>query len=429
MIKEDILQFIWRTGSFRQNALKTTCGKNLRILYSGLQNLNAGPDFFNAKIRIENTFWAGNVEVHRFSSDWVKHKHHMNGAYNNVILHVVTREDADTYTSLGRRVETLVLDIPGTVLQTCKALQANESWLPCHRHIHLASDLQLKHWLTLLQSERLTQKCEYISGLHSANKPDWEKTLITSLAAAMGVPLNRLPFELTLKSIPRDMLFQHRDNLGSMEAIIFGQAGFLKKDLLTGPYDHDLYRRFLQDQQHIPTDPVKQHMWKFLRLRPASFPTLRLSQFASLLHQRLPLLEPVLNIKSVPEAEQLFRVEASPYWDNHYLFGKYSPESKKAVGWIAIRNLILNGLVPFLISFGNRKNHLAAISMGNHLLHKTASESNHIIKNWAIFGIVPRGAFESQALIHLHREYCKKRRCLDCYLGAGFIQTVSNEKK
>lgn len=428
MIKEDILQFIWRTGFFRRSNLKTTCGKDLRILSPGMQNINAGPDFFNSKIKIGNTLWAGNVEVHRFSSDWVKHEHHLDGAYNNVILHVVTHEDSDTFTSMDRKVDTIQLAIPDSALHFYKVLQTNELWLPCQSHIHLVSDRQMKGWLTRLQTERLNQKCKHISSLHINNKLDWEKTLITVLAAAMGMPLNTLPFELTIKGIPRDILFQNRDSLRDIEALLFGQAGFLNKEQLNGPYDQDLYRRYCRERNKNLTQPIEQHMWKFLRLRPASFPTLRISQFASLLHSRLPLLESILNIRSSSEAEQLLRIESSTYWDTHYLFGRSSSESKKALGQHSIKTVIINGLVPFLFSFGHTMDHLPAISLGNQLLQEADSESNQIIKNWAIFGIVPSGAFESQALIHLHKEYCSKKRCLDCLLGAGFIQKVSNEK-
>jgi len=168
-------------------------------------------------------------------------------------------------------------------------------------------------------------------------------------------------------------------------------------------------------------------MWKFLRLRPASFPTLRISQFASLLHTRLPLLESVLNTTSVSEAEQLLKVESSIYWDTHYLFGKCSPESRKVMGHQAIMTVIINSLVPFLFSFGQTKNHEPAIILGNKLLQETESESNQIIKNWASFGIVPKGAFESQALIQLYNAYCKQKRCLDCQLGEGFIQKTIYE--
>ncbi|MFO7671129.1 MAG: DUF2851 family protein [Bacteroidales bacterium] len=427
MIKEEILQFIWKTGMFEPNELKTTCGSKLTILSPGIQNFNAGPDFFNAKIMIGNTIWAGNVEIHLRSSDWVKHGHQHDGAYNNVILHVVLDEDATTFNSLGRMVHTLLLRDPAPLLSFYKALQADESWLPCHSHIQNVPNVRLKRWLTLLQGERIEGKCLHISNLLYRCRLNWEETLCLVLASAFGIPHNSLPFEMTLTGIPFELIFQKRESLPDIEAILYGQAGFLNKDHLTGHYKRELLRSYLQLSNHFRTPPVDLHLWKFLRLRPASFPTLRISQFASLLHTRLPLLESILNTTSVSETEHLLKVKSSIYWDTHYLFGKCSPESKKAMGHQAIMTVIINGLVPFLFSFGQIKNHEPAIILGNKLLQESESESNQIIKNWAAFGIVPIGAFESQALIQLHHAYCKQKRCLDCKLGEGFIQKTIYE--
>ncbi len=364
MIKEEILQFIWKTGMFQQHALKTTCGKKLTILSPGIQNFNAGPDFFNAKIKIENMIWAGNVELHPRSSDWEKHGHHLNGAYNNVILHVIEEEDAHTFSSLGRQIPALQLRNLASLTPILGVLLANESWLPCHAHIHSVSEVLLKRWLTLLQNERMERKCSYISNLLFKSKGNWEETLGLVLAAAFGLPLNTLPFQMTLSRIPFDLLAQNSSSIQNLEAILFGQAGFLNKYFLKGPYDQELYHNYLIHLSKFPTGPVDQHMWKFLRLRPASFPTLRISQFASLLHVRLPLLESILDITSLAEAEQFFRVESSTYWDTHYLFGKCSPESKKVLGYQSILTLIINGLVPFLFSYGHSLNHMPAIRPG-----------------------------------------------------------------
>jgi len=428
-MKEEILHFIWKTGLFKQYALKTTCGRDINILSPGTQNFHAGPDFFNARIRIGQTLWAGNVEIHMRSSDWERHGHHLDAAYNNVILHVVTIEDATTLNSLRRSIHTLQLNFPDPLLSFYNALQTEESWLPCHSHIHHVSRVRLKHWLTLLQGERLEQKSQHISNLLFRCRLNWEETLCLTLASAFGLPINTLPFELTLSGIPYPLMVQNRDSLDDLEAILFGQAGFLEGGLKGEPYASNLHSRFLKFQKEVRGRPVNQHLWKFLRLRPASFPTLRISQFASLLHTRIPLLETILNATSKTEIEQLLRVESSPYWDTHYLFGKCSPESSKIMGHQAILSLIINGLIPFLFAFGRTFSHEPAIDLGNILLHKTEAESNQIIKKWAEFGIVPRGAFESQALIQLHNAYCKQKRCLNCQIGAGFIQQEAHEKQ
>jgi hypothetical protein len=421
MIKEDILQFIWEIRMFDQKELKTTCGRDVTILSPGRQNFDAGPDFFNAKIIIGNMIWAGNVEVHKRSSDWEKHGHHLDGSYNNVILHVVVEEDETCLNTLGRKILTLLLPEPAIPLPFQRVLQDQEFWLPCHAHIQTVSNILLKRWLTKLQGERLDRKNSLITNLLFRNKGNWEETLCHVLAYSFGLPLNSLPFQMTISRIPFELLMQNRDSLPMLEALLFGQAGFLNKDHLMGPYDQNLYRSYSAHLTTFQALPVELHLWKFLRLRPASFPTLRISQFASLLHKRLPLLESILDITSVSSAEQFLRVESSTYWDTHYLFGKGSPESRKALGQQTIHTLIINGLVPFLLSYGQTMNHLPAINLGNKLLMETKSEDNQIIKKWAIFGIRPEGAFESQALIQLHNAYCKQKRCLDCPIAAGFL--------
>jgi len=421
-MKEEIIQFIWQTGLLRQYGIKTTCGKDLSILSPGIQNFHAGPDFFNAKIKIGNTLWAGNVEIHNHSSDWKKHGHHLNPAYDNVILHVVMEDDLLAINTKGRRIHTMILQDPGPLVSFYKALLADDCWLPCHKHIRKVSPVRLRHWLTLLQAERLEQKSRYISNLLFRCRQNWEETLCFVLASAFGLPINSLPFEMTLSRIPRELLFQNRESLLKTEAMLFGQAGFLHPDHLSGPYDRELRRCYLSLAPGLKTDPVDLYLWKFLRLRPASFPTLRISQFAALLHQGLPLLETILNLKSLTETELFLRVESSTYWDTHYIFGKSSPESRKVLGKQSVLTLMVNALIPFLIFYGRTKNHEQAISLGNLLLQETEAESNHIIKKWATFGIEPGGAFESQALIQLHNAYCKHKRCLDCPLGAGFFE-------
>ncbi len=427
-MKEEIIQFIWQTGLFEHYGLKTTCGKELSILSPGIQNFNAGPDFFNAKIKIGHTIWAGNVEIHLRSSDWKKHGHHFDAAYDNVILHVVMDENTPTINTLGRMVPTLLLRDPGPLLSFYKTLQADDSWLPCHSHIHRVSPVRLKHWLTLLQGERLEQKSRHVTNLLFRSRLNWEETLCLALASAFGLPINSLPFEMTLCRIPHKLLVQNRESLLNLEAILFGQAGFLQSDHLTGPYDRELHKCHQAFTHGLQNGPIDLHLWKFLRLRPASFPTLRISQFATLLHKRLPLLETILSIKSVTELEQLLRVESSIYWDTHYLFGKCSMASRKVLGKQFVLTLIINALVPFLFSYGRTINDEAAINLGNMLLQETEAESNLIIKKWATFGIVPSGAFESQALIQLHNAYCKQKRCLDCQLGIGFIEKAIHEK-
>lgn len=421
-MNEKNIQLLWRNVLFHQSDLKTRCGKTLRIYSPGHQNFNAGPDFFNARIRIDNMEWAGNVEVHKRSSDWVKHGHHLDAAYNNVILHIVEEDDSTTFSRSGRRIPVLQLTDPGTRLSGFSSHVNDELWINCQKYISKVSPILVRSWLTRLQSQRLLDKTRVISQTFARRGSNWEHTLFDALASSFGLPINSLPFEMTFGRIPFELLIRNRDNLLCLEAIIFGQAGFLGNGHDQGPYERELRNCHRSFYRELSDQPVDFHLWKFLRIRPASFPTLRISQYAHLLHKRHPMLDSILNCENLYEAEQLLKASASTYWDNHYLFGRHSAESKKITGPQSLQSFIINGLVPFLFTFGRKTKHQGAIFLANNFLQECEAESNHIIKKWAAFGIRPEGAFESQALIQLYHKYCKQKRCYDCQIGAELLR-------
>ncbi len=429
MSREALLQFIWKNRIMDHRPLVTTCGKELTILSTGDQNFDAGPDFFNAKIRIGTITWSGNVEVHNRASDWERHGHHLDPAYNNVILHVVTEEDRTILNSHGSRIHTLVLEYPLPLLNIYRTLQQEEAWLPCHSYIYQTPKTVIRHWLTTLQGERLQQKTLKTERLIDRHGLNWDASFYRILASGFGLPINSLPFEMTTAGIPYELLLRCRDNLDDLEAILFGRAGFLQRQSQGGPYASGLYSRYRRYAMYLPGEDVSRHLWKFLRLRPASFPTLRIAQFASLVHLRFPLLDSILESTSVTRVEQLLRVRASAYWDTHYIFDKCSPENPKYPGHQFIRTLVINAVVPFLFAMGKRKNHIRAIDLGTSLIQEMEAESNQIITKWRTFGIVPEDAFESQALIQLHNVYCKQKRCLDCLIGRDFIEQTTHEEQ
>lgn len=282
----------------------------------------------------------------------------------------------------------------------------------------------MQHWFSLLQAERMELKTGRISRLLLKKNRGWEETFYMALASGYGLPINTLPFEMMVSGIPLQVLLEFRDSITDLEAILFGQAGFLHPDNQHGPYTSDLLDKHREKKALFTSGPVPQHLWKFLRLRPASFPTLRISQFAALVHHRFPLMETILSTQSMVEIDQLLRVQASEYWNNHYVFGKCSPASAKHMGHQSIRTLIINVIVPFLFTFGRLEHKTTCTNGALDILSQLEAESNHIIKNWTDFGLRPHNAFESQALIQLHNAYCKQKRCLDCQIGAGFIEGV-----
>jgi hypothetical protein len=428
MTAEEYLQFIWENQLFDHRRLRTTCGREIHVLSQGDQNPHAGPDFFNARIRIGSLLWAGNVEIHQRSSDWVRHGHHADPLYDNVILHVVAIDDAPAFNSRGNRVFSLVLRSSPELDSRYRSLRADESWLPCHDFIREVSRVRIRQWLSRLMAERLAIKTHRVDRLLTGCRRSWDETCYRVLASGFGLPINCLPFEMTVSGIPHALLIRLRDSLPDLEGILFGQAGFLPEVRSGGPYAADLSRRHQSYLRECTGRPISGHLWKFLRLRPASFPTLRISQFARLVQKQFPIMEPLLHTRTVAGMEQLFRVEASEYWNTHYLFGKCSPEIPKVLGPQSVRSLIINSVIPFLFAFGRARRHHDALQLGSSLLQEIEAESNSVITKWAAYGIRARGAFESQALIHLYNHYCKQKRCFDCEIGAFFFYLALYEE-
>lgn len=429
MASEGFIQFIWKYKLYSGKSLNTNCGEKLEILNPGEQNFHAGPDFFNAMIRFGRMVWAGNVEIHNRASDWYRHGHHLNPDYNNVILHVVGEYDTDVTNSLGRRIQTMVPEYNLTLLLRYDILKRSENWLPCGDYIGDIPIPKLKLWLSTLQAERAVQKKLRIERILCDPAKSLDEALYLALAPGYGIPLNSLPFELLVKGVPYKRLIEYRDNLHDLEAVLFAHSGLLQPARDLGPYPSSLWNRHLELKKVFIEKPLPGHLWKFLRLRPPSFPTLRISQFASLIHNRFPLAEPILASASMGEMEQIFRTGAGEYWTNHYLFGKSSPPIPKFPGEQFITTLIINVIIPFLSALekqgGNSRSRLDAAEILFHL----KGESNQIIKNWSKFGIRLNNAGETQALLQLYNVYCKQKRCLDCQLGRYLLEASLHEKK
>lgn len=429
MAAEHFIQFIWKHRLYSGKPLKTTCGLDLEVLNPGEQNVHAGPDFFNSRIRLEHIIWAGNVEVHQRSSDWYRHGHHLDSAYNNVILHVVGEYDTDVTNSLGRRIQTVCPGYNENLIRRYNVLKKSENWLPCSDYINDIPPKQLKHSLGSLHRERVDQKCHRIEKILC--NPAWnrDEALYLILASGYGLPVNSVPFELLAKVVPYGPLIDHCDSLSDLEAILFGHSGMLSSARKLGPYPSTLWNRYLEIKESFPEKSIPGHLWRFLRLRPASFPTLRISQFASLIHKRVPLAESFLGTNSITEMEQVLRTGSSEYWTTHYLFGKCSPPLPKFPGEQFIDTLMINVMVPFLFALEKNEGRSRTGIRADDILLQLRAESNQIIINWDTFGIHACSAMESQALIQLYNVYCKQKRCQYCKIGADILKAAFHEKE
>ncbi|HEY2581240.1 MAG TPA: DUF2851 family protein [Mucilaginibacter sp.] len=425
IITEDFLSYIWKFRLFNRIGLKTNDGEELEIFSAGIHNSDAGPDFQNARVRIGDTVWAGNVELHISSSDWQKHGHHSDNAYNNVILHVVYRDDQPLVLPGGRRVPTLNLQnrIPEDLYgKYHKLIFGDQTIIPCEANIGSVDSLTMHNWLTRVLVERLEKRSKAVIDALNLNRGDWEETFYQFLAANFGFKTNALPFELLAKSLPQIILAKHKNNAMQIEALIFGQAGFLAGDV-KDEYPLKLKNEYgFLSKKHRLT-PTENHLWKFMRLRPQNFPTIRLAQFAALVVQSNHLFSKLLEIKDVKGLRGLFtEIKINPYWENHYRFDVESPPSSKNLGQASVDILLLNTLALFLFSYGKHNQLQHYINRSLQLLEYLPNENNKITADFSNLGVKIKTAFESQALLELKNNYCNYKKCLQCGVGNSILK-------
>jgi hypothetical protein len=415
-MKEALLQYAWQHKLFYDSNLTTVNGNKVEIIDPGQLNTDAGPDFFNAKIKIGDTLWVGNVEVHVHSSDWAHHHHAADKAYNNIILHVVADCDQTIRRTNGDEIEQLILPYYPDLEQRYDTLLQGNSFVACSDHIEKVPRILMSGWKNYLLTERLEQKTNDIETLLANLQNDWEEAFYITLARNFGTGINAIPFELLAKSLPQVYLAKHKDNLLQIEALLFGQSGLLNEapnddytNLLKKEYDFLKHKYKLQ--------PIDSHLWKLLRLHPQNFPHIRIAQFACLAFQSNKLFSKVINAKSLAEMELLFRCNTSEYWQSHYTFNKLSASQNKPIGKLTIKILLINTVVPFLFCYGKYKDNTHLQELAFALLDQTTAEQNSIVANWKLHNVPVSSAFDSQALIQLKKNYCDKKKCLQCRIG------------
>ena len=419
-MSEDFLHYIWRCGLFDRRSLRDNDGNAIEVLRCGELNGNAGPDFFNAMIRAGGTVLAGNVEIHINSSDWYRHGHHKDRAYDTVILQVVLNRDAEVRRTCGSIIPTAVLSYDERLQDNYRRLLSNESWIVCKHLTDRIDPLLIRQWLDNLALARLEEKAKMIREIRHYNNNCWEETFYQQLARNFGFRLNGAVFEMLARSLPYKYLLRHRDNLFQLEALLFGQSGMLDDDggdryFLTLKKEYS----FLKIKYGLK--PLAKHLWRFLRLRPSNFPTIRLAQFASFVHYKSSLFSEVLDSIDLKSLSDIFRISASEYWENHFLFGRPSGRSVKRLGVFAIRSVIINTVVPILYFYGKQRQIAEYGRRATGFLIKLPPENNSIIRKWGEMGIRAENAFNSQALLHLNNEFCLHRRCLDCSIGSKIV--------
>ncbi|MBD1394448.1 DUF2851 family protein [Mucilaginibacter glaciei] len=425
LFTEDFLHYVWKFRLFDRLNLQTTEGEELEVYSAGLHNTHAGPDFQNARIRIGETTWAGNAELHLSSSDWQRHGHTTDNAYDNVILHVVYRDDEPLIRKDGKRVPTLELKDrinPDLYNRYHNLVFGTQTIIPCEASIAKVDGLTMENWLTRILVERLEKRSETVIAALNQNRGDWEETFYQFLAANFGFKTNALPFELMAKSLPQSILGKHKNSPMQIEALIFGQAGFLNEDF-ADEYPQKLKNEYEFLQKKFSLTPIENHLWKFLRMRPQNFPTIRLAQFAALVVQSNHLFSKILETKEVKQLRDLFsNLQVNPYWETHYRFDKESKPAGKHLGASSVDTILLNTVALFLFSYGRHLQQQYFISRALKLLENIPGEQNNITADFANLGLKINTAFESQALLELKNNYCDHKKCLQCGVGIKILK-------
>ncbi|HPR33637.1 MAG TPA: DUF2851 family protein, partial [Prolixibacteraceae bacterium] len=355
-MSEELLQYVWQHFLYDQGNLLSTCGQSLEIFNPGQKNTDAGPDFFNALIRIGATLWAGNVEVHLKSSDWYGHKHHLDAAYNNVILHVVLENDRDVVLPDGQALPVFIPRIRAEILDRYRLLVHEKTWPACHASLPNVDVVFTISTLDSVLVDRLKEKTMFLTDRLSKNKSNWNETFYQMLARNFGFHVNALPFDMLARSLPLSVLSRHKGSLFQIEALLFGQSGLLNEVLLGDDYFLALREEYSFLAKKYSLKGIECHVWKFLRLRPANFPTVRIAQFAALIHQSQGLLAKITEQNNVESLKAFFDLTASDYWDTHYQFNRSSGNLPKTMGEESKNNVLINTVVPFLYLFGERNN-------------------------------------------------------------------------
>jgi len=422
-MRESFLHFLWRSRRFDAKNLLTTETQSIEIQHVGEQNTHAGPDFFNARLRIGDTIWAGNVEMHLRSSEWLAHGHSTDPAYDNVVLHVVLEEDQIILRDNGERIPCLELKtrIPPKLLENYERLEHEQAWIPCEHFFRQVPDIVRLNWLDRLMIERLELKTTAIAEALQATENHWEEAFYRLLARNFGLKVNAEPFEALARSLPQLTLAKHKSSKVQVEALLFGQAGFLEEKH-KDDWPNELAREYRHLAHKYGLKPLPVSQWKFLRLRPASFPTVRLAQFAALVHQSAHLFSKILETKNLRELENMFDLRPSAYWRDHFQFDKPSIKREKPLSRDFIHLIVINTIIPFLFHYGKVRDLEEPQKRALLLLEELPPEANTIVAGWASLGVPARHAFQTQALIQLKTRYCDQKRCLECAVGNAILK-------
>lgn len=419
---EDLLQFIWRHKLLKPLPLITRSGNEVTVLRSGDLNVDSGPDFFNAQIKINDLILAGNIEIHLKTSDWLRHNHQRDKSYDNIILHVVYEHDVELEQNKDNNVEVLELKnlIDKQTLTTYSDLISTKDKLPCHKQIKDVNELKFFSWMERMTIERLEEKVKRIEHLFFANAGDYTQTFFILLLRNFGFKVNALPFELIATQLPATILLKHADNLLQLEALLLGMSGLLE-EVYEDKYIQTLQNEFEHLKNKYGLIPLKKELFKFSKMRPANFPNLRLAQMAMLVHTHPSIFTQPQNHTDYEMLLSALQFGLDGYWKNHYKIGGRQLEKDLSLGKTSAENVIINTFAPFFFFYSKKLMKPEYSDFAITLLNACAMEANAKTRLFVAKKGVLVSAADSQAIINLYDKYCTQRKCLKCGIAAAIL--------
>ncbi len=421
---EQLLHYVWKHKLFPLVPLTTTDGRTVEVIHPGLHNHDAGPDFFNAKVKIGGQLWVGNVEIHCKASDWYRHRHDADPAYANVVLHVVGEADMDIpqQGEPSQLIPQLVLPVPADVRENYSRLDAGDAVPLCRAVVGSLPRLTVHSWMSALLVERLEERMQQVMERRERCQMDWEATFFVTLARTFGFGINGDAMEQWAQGVPLSAVGKHRDDLFQIEAIFFGQAG-----LLETPHEGDYFGRLQREYAYLrhkfSLTPMPAQRWRFARLRPQSLPYLRLAQLAMLYYERRLNFSRIVEALDAEALRELLQTHVSEFWQTHYTFSSQpTATSQRRLSAASLDSLIINAVAPTLFAYGRYKSEESLCERALQLFERLKPEDNHIVRAWAFAGIRSESAADTQALIHLTRRYCEPHNCLRCRYGYEYLR-------
>ena len=420
------MQYVWKHRLWRSEDMVTNTGKKVRVVDPGLLNTDAGPDFFNAKIEIDGHMWVGNVEMHYRATDWKRHHHDSDKAYDSVILHVVAKDDAPVRRTNGELIPQLVLEVSPQFNADYASLVGATIEVPCATKIKQVPHLTIVEWVEGLAFERLHGKVERIHQLLDSFNGSWEDVCYVTLARNFGFGINNDAFERLARRTPLRLLGKHSDSVLQIEALLFGQAGMLDAQKPgMDSYYNQLCTEYALLSNKFQLTPMEKESWKLFRIRPQNFPYRRIAMLAQFIEGGFRMMNRILEAEGEKEMRALFEMELSGYWTKHYTFGKPNERATATLSRSSIDIILINTVAPLLYAYGELTGNYEMTDKAIKLLEDLRAENNSIVSHFVAYGIDCPDALTSQALVQLKREYCDARKCIYCKIGHHLLSKAA----